>query len=124
MKQSKDISTIGSRYTFSVFKLKNGDLVRILVWFTNSSTISNTNTYYEHNVKIKPKGHKLWKEIDNQEIKSIITDQILYEAYFNHWQTVNPLRYFNQQQVNGELKMFTVEELKQPKQLKALKGHK
>lgn len=115
------ISHIGSLWTMTDFKLKDGSQIRLKVGLRSSCTVANTHTFYTVHVYIKGYKCRNWVyefESDNCVDKRIlekVTEQQLYDAYYNHWQKLNPVRIFSKSQCNSELRDFSVIESKQDK---------
>ncbi len=115
-KNMKSILHKGNLSTSTDFRLEDGSLVRIEVWYTTECTVSNQHTYYNCNVSTKGKGCRNWvfkfksENSKDKKILDLISEEQLYEAYFNHWSKLNPIRMFSGGQYNSELVNFTVKE--------------
>ena len=112
----ENISHIGSLWTITDFRLDDGSLIRLKVGFELVITICNQRTFYKTHVYTKGYKCKNWvynyetdNSIDNRILDKISEEQ-LYQAYYNHWQKMNPIRMFNNNTVNGELINFKVKE--------------
>lgn len=104
----KNISHIGSLWTMTDFKLKDGSQIRLKVSVKLVCTVANTSTFYITHVFTKGNKCRNWiyqfesKKPLDERILEIITEQQLYKAYYNHWQKLNPVRLFFKGQVNSE----------------------
>lgn len=117
----ENISHIGSLWTMTDFKLEDGSQIRLKVGLKTICTSANFHTFYV--IHVFKKGFKCrnWIyqfEAENHLDKRIlneISEEQLYHAYYNHWQKINPIRFFNNGQINGEFVNFKVNEKFQDK---------
>lgn len=109
MKTAFKITHAGSRYTKSYFRNENKDTVIVTTWLESGMYGHNALTYFKHSVEVikykcRTRKFKYASEdvLDNR-YKEYITEQQLYEAYHNHWNKLNPLRYFSKGSVNSDI---------------------
>jgi hypothetical protein len=98
----------GTKDTFTEINKGKEGTYRVRVWFENDISWVNNNTYYKFYVQHKPYKHKLFVDVENDRI----SEQEKYESFFNHWQTLNPIRLFSDGMVNGVHNPPYVERLK------------
>lgn len=115
------ISHIGNLWTITDFKLEDKSQIRLKVRLVTECSVANTWTYYK--TYVYKKGYKCRNWVFNFEsdnmvdsrILQLISKEQLYIAYYNHWQKINPIRFFHKGIINGELINFEVEEKTQNK---------
>ncbi len=101
------------------FKKENGDTYIVAVSSNNEKSIRLANRFlYNYEIYVKRKGN-VYKDLifksqnlGCQEYLNFITKQELYESLHNFWWNHNPLRFFSKGSINGELKEFIVNEIK------------
>jgi hypothetical protein len=116
-----NISHIGNLWTITDFRLEDKSQIRLKVKFETVCTVANTWTYYK--TFVYKKGYKCMNwvfefEMENAvdiRILKLISEEQLYNAYYNHWQKLNPIRKFNRGIINSELVDFKVKEKTQDK---------
>ena len=108
METTTTVAAIGTLFTVTDFKRKGGNTIRIKVGFEKESTIANHFTYYKHYFFIKGYKCRNFVETDNTKLLDYISEQELYEAYFNHWNNLNPIKLFSHAQTNGKYHFFSV----------------
>jgi len=108
METTTTVSAIGTLFTVTDFKRKGGNTIRIKVSFEQIATISNKGTYYKVILYVKKHKARNFIQQPNYNILEYISVQELYEAYFNHWNNLNPIKQFNIEQSNGKYTKFSV----------------
>ncbi len=114
----KEISHIGSLWTISDFRQSDGSIVRIKVRLSSTCTIANQITSYEYSLYVKGyrcRNFVLKYSSDrplDERIVDYLSEQELYEAFYNHWIKLNPFRMFSNSQTNSVLGSFRVTEIK------------
>lgn len=98
-----------SRITRTVFRLENGDCVKVSVWF--SENWIQAQTYYNFSIDVKKFRCKKYeykatsKSALDEIYKEYITEEMLYTAYHNHWDKLNPIRKFSKGKINGVIQI-------------------
>lgn len=109
MKQAFKITHVGSRYTKSYFRNDKKDTVIVTAWIESGMYGHNALTYFKHSIEVikykcRNKEFKYASEdVFDKRFVNYITEQQLYEAYHNHWNKLNPLRYFSKGSVNSDV---------------------
>lgn len=104
MKVEKILHT-GSRITRTIFRLDNGDSVKVSVWFEDRWT--QGQIWYNFVIETKKYKHKKYLyriTSDNsldERYKEYITEEMLYQSYHNHWDKLNPIKMFSKGCING-----------------------
>ena len=117
----EEITHNGSLSTSTIFKKEDGSKVKISVWLTTEHTISNQHTYYNCNIETKGKSCRNWvfefnaRNSTSEHIFDYITKEQLYQAYYNHWMKLNPIRLFSKGQINSKLNI-DMKEKEHPKE--------
>jgi len=109
MKTENKISVNGTLWTITDFKRKNGPTIRIKVGFKLACTVSNQWTHYINYIYLKVHGGRTFRmEPSDVNPLDYINEQELYEAYYNHWENLNPYRMFAKSCINGYHENFSV----------------
>ena len=112
----EQIINIGSLFTITEFRAKDGSMFKIKVYFETSSNVAFSLTEYKCSVYTKNKWCSNWHykgtktAIEVIRNFSFITENQLYTALYNHWNKLNPIRIFNRSETNGLLGDFSVKE--------------
>lgn len=113
MNKQIDIRTQGSRLTATFFKTENKDTLKLKIWLeVPQPTISVNVTSYRHALYIKKYRARNYEFLflnNYEKLKEYISEQDLYDAMHNHWDTINPLKRFVTGTTNGVATGFTVE---------------
>jgi len=109
MKTTIEVSCIGTLWTITDFKRKGGPTIRIKVGFKQVCSIVNQYNYYIEFVYLKGfKCRNFIQQPTDTNPLEYISEQELYEAYYQHWCNLNPLKQFSKLYNNGYYENFTV----------------
>jgi hypothetical protein len=103
----EEVIKIGNLYTETIFKADNGNRIKLSITLGTEYTTSNKLTYYVFYVYLKLKRQKKWRTVltkaTRQDVQSLnaLTDQQIYNAMYNHWQSINPISHFSNGSLNG-----------------------